>query len=83
MRNNDLSKSFDYTVRDALTTIKATHIRLHLLNGACSTAASVASQIELYDVLLDELSGIHISLASYLEHARTTPSGFGRAGLNA
>jgi hypothetical protein len=77
------SKSFDCVVRDSLSTIKATHVRLHLLNGTCATAALLASQIELYDVLLGEISGIHTSLARDIEHARTVPQDFGRTGLTA
>jgi hypothetical protein len=80
---DDLSDSFDVTFRDSLSTIKAARVRLHLLGGTCSTAALLTSQIELYDVLLDELSEIHSSLAIYFEDARKLPPASGRAGLNA
>jgi hypothetical protein len=75
--------SFDCSVRDSLSTIRATHVRLHLLNGTCATAALLASQIELYDILLDRISGIHTSLAKDLEHTRMAPQDSGRTGLNA
>jgi len=82
-RMKDSSKSFDCTVRDSLSTIKATHVRLHLLNGTCATAALLASQIELYDVLLGEICGIHTSLARDLARTRMTPGDSERSGLNA
>jgi len=80
---DDCSKSFDCTVRDSLTTIRATHVRLHLLNGTCATAALLASQIELYDVLLGEITGIHTILARDLAHTSIPPQDSGRTGLNA
>ena len=84
MRNiGDHSDFFNFAIRDSLKMIKATHIRLHLLGGTCSTAALVASQIELYNVLLDELSEVQSSLANYSEHALKTLPPSGRAGLNA
>ena len=81
--DNTSGKPFDCTVRDSLDTIRATHVRLHLLEGTCSTATLLTSRIELYDVLLDELSGIHSNLANYFEHAGKMPPASGRAGLNA
>jgi hypothetical protein len=83
MRKIGSSKSFDCTVRDSLSTIRATHVRLHLLNGSYATAALLASQIELYDVLLGEVSGIHTSLARDLKDTRLTPRGSLHTGLNA
>jgi hypothetical protein len=67
------NKHFDYTVRDSLGAIKEAHIRLHVLAGTSATAALLASQIEIYDVLLDEISGIHTSLARDLKHTRLPP----------
>jgi len=77
------NKSVHCTVRDSLSTIRATHVQLHLLNGTRATAALLASQIELYDVLLDEISDIHSGLARDLEHTRMTPQVLGRTRLNA
>jgi len=77
------NKSFDCALRDSLNTIREAHVQLHLLTGTCATAALLVSQIELYDVLLDEISGIHISLARNLKHARLTPAASDRTGLNA
>lgn len=80
---NDPSKFSDCTVRDSLSTIKATHVRLHLLNGTCATPALLLSQIELYDRLLGEISGIHSSLAKDLAHTRVRPQDLARNALNA
>ena len=75
--------SFDCAVRDSLSTIKQAHVRLHLLTGTCATAALLTSQIELYDLLLGEISDIHASLAKDLKHTRLTPQGFIRPSLDA
>jgi len=80
MRDSDF---FDLTVSDSLRTIKAIQIRLHLLEGSCATQTAVASQIELYDVLLNELGEIHRNLANHFEHGREIPRASGRAVLNA
>ena len=77
------NKGFDCAVRNSLTAIKETHVQLHLLTGKSATAALIASQIELYDVLLDEISGIHTSLASYLKHPRLTRQVSSRPSLHA
>ena len=81
--DNTSGKSFDCTVRNSLSAIRATHVRLHLLSGTCATAALLASQIELYEVLLDEISGIHTNLAKDIEHARIVPPDVGQAGVTA
>jgi hypothetical protein len=67
-------------VCNSLKTIKEAHGRLHLLNGTCTTAAAVASQIELFDVLLGEITDIQTQLARDILHARVTPQA---SGLNA
>jgi hypothetical protein len=78
------NKRFDCAVRDSLSTIKETHVQLHLLIGTSATTATLlASQIELYDVLLDEISGIHTSLAKDLKHTRLTPQVSSRFSLHA
>jgi hypothetical protein len=77
------NKRFDCALRDSLSTIKEAHVKLHLLTGTSTTAALLASQIKLYDVLLDEISGIHTGLARDLEHTRLTPQVSSRPSLNA
>ncbi|WP_072825643.1 hypothetical protein [Bradyrhizobium erythrophlei] len=74
----DPSDFFNFEIRNSLNMIKATHIRLHLVAGTCSTAGLLASQIELYDVLLDELSEIQSSLSNYSEYDRRTLPASGR-----
>jgi hypothetical protein len=77
------NQSIDCAVRDSLSTIRATHVRLHRLNGSTrATTALLASKIDLYDVLLDEISGIHTSLARDLQHTLLTSQEPGRTGLN-
>jgi len=76
------NKSIDCTVRDSLSTIRATHVRLHRLNGTRATTDLLASKINLYDVLLDEISGIHTSLARDLRHTFLTSQECGRTGWN-
>ena len=61
---------FDGAVANSLITIKEAHLELRLLTGAPPTAALLASQIRLCDLLLDEISGIHASLAENLQRAR-------------
>jgi hypothetical protein len=76
-------KCFDRVVRDSLSTIKEAHVQLHLLTGTSATAALLASQIELCDVLLDEISGIHSNLARDLKHTRLKLQVSSRPSLNA
>jgi hypothetical protein len=65
--------SVDCAVRDSLNAIKEAHGRLHLLTDTCMTAAALASQIELFDVLLGEISGIQTRLARDFLRTRVTP----------
>ena len=76
-------KSVDHAIRDSLNTIKEVHVQLRLLTGSCATPALLTSQIDLYNVLLDEISGIHISLARDLRYARLPPIVSDRAVLSA
>ena len=77
------SQSVDCAVRDSLSTIRATHVRLQRLNGTRATTDLLASKINLYDVLLDEISGIHTSLARDLQNTLLTSQESDRTGLNA
>jgi len=71
-------KCFDDTVLNSLSTIKEAHVQLRLLTGTSATAALLASQIQLYDLILDEISGIHTSLARDIERARLALQAYGR-----
>jgi hypothetical protein len=69
----DASYSYECALRSSLSTIKQAHDQLHLLTGMDTTATVLASQIELCDVLLVEISGIRSSLAKDLNHTRGAP----------
>jgi hypothetical protein len=72
-KNTDSSSSkkcFDGAVLESLSTIREAHVQLRLLTGTSATAALLASQIQLYNFLLDEISGIHASLARDLKRSR-------------
>jgi hypothetical protein len=73
-------QSVDCAVRDSLSTIRATHVRLHRLDGTRATTDLLASKINLYDVLLEEISGIHTTLARDLQHTLLTSQECGRTG---
>lgn len=78
-----LNQSFDCALQNSLSAIKQAHIELQLLTGMCTTPTVLASQIELCDVLLLEISGIHSILAKDLRHSRK-PAPLGvHFGLNA
>ena len=77
----DSSREFvNGAVRDSLRTIREAHARLHLLTSMCMTASAIASQIEIFDVLLAEIRDIQIKLARDIQHTRVMPEG---TGLNA
>ena len=82
MRKVVSNRPFDCAVRGSLNTIKEAHVRLHILNGKRATMAALASQIELCDLLLLEISGIHTGLARDLEHTRLAPWVPSHAGLS-
>lgn len=65
-------KYFDGAVLDSLSTIKEAHVQLRSLTGTSATAALLDSQIQLCELLLDEISGIHASLAKDLHRTRLT-----------
>jgi hypothetical protein len=73
----------DGTLRSSLSAIKQAHDQLHFLTGMCTTATVLASQIELCDVLLVEISGIRSSLAKELNYTRGTPQPSRHAAWNA
>jgi len=77
------SGSCDGTLRSSLSAIKQAHDQLHFLTGMCTTATVLASQIELCDVLLVEISGIRSSLAKDLNYTRGAPQPSRHAALNA
>lgn len=60
----------DGAVSHALTAIRHAHGQLHRLTGMRTSPTVLASQIELCDLLLVEISDIHRSLAKDLERTR-------------
>ena len=60
----------DYALHDSLSTIKKAQVQMHRLTGMNTTPTVLASQIELCDVLLLEISGIHSNLARDIRQAR-------------
>jgi hypothetical protein len=85
MRRGGVSseKCSNGSLRDSLITIKETQAQLHLQNGICTTAAMLASKIELCDILLAEISSVHASLAKGLKGTRSRPKVSRHADLNA
>jgi hypothetical protein len=73
MRKVVSNTPFDCAIRGSLNTIKEAHVRLQVLNAKHATMAALASQIELCDLLLLEISGIHTGLARDLEHTHLPP----------
>jgi hypothetical protein len=67
---SDLGTSYGCPLRDSLSAIRESQVQLDVLTGMTTTANVLASQIELYDVLLVEISGIRSSLAKDLQRTR-------------
>jgi hypothetical protein len=83
MRKNCHVNGFsDGELWNSLSAIRQAHIRLHLLTGMRASPTVLASQIELYDVLLLEISGIRSSLAKDIRQTRGPPYVGGHIGLN-
>jgi hypothetical protein len=70
---SDLAASSDCALRDSLSVIRQTHVRLHVLTDMTTTATVLASRIELCDALLLAISGIRSSLARDLRRTREPP----------
>jgi hypothetical protein len=68
MGNGVKSKAYDRAVQDSLKTIKQAHKQLHI--KADSTPTALTSRMELYRILLGEVTGIRSNLVAYLECTR-------------
>lgn len=67
----------------SISAIKEAHNQLDLLTSSSATATALASQIQLCDVLLYEISGVRSRLAKHLKTRRTTvPDAREHVGLN-
>ncbi len=73
----------DAVVLDSLKTIEEAHVQLRLLAGTPATAALLASQIQLYDLVLDEISVISSGLARDLGRTGRKLQASGLPALNA
>jgi len=70
---SDLAASSECALRDSLSVIRQTHVRLHVPTDVTTTATVLASRIELCDALLLAISGIRSSLARDLQRTREPP----------
>ena len=66
-KTGHVNVSADCALGNSLNAIRQAHIQLHLLTDMGTSPALVASQIQLCDVLLVEIAGIHSSLARNLK----------------
>jgi hypothetical protein len=67
---------------DSLSTIKHAQMELCHPTRRCISPSVLASQIELCEVLLVEISGIRSSLTKDLKETRRSPQAGSGAGLN-
>lgn len=71
------------SLQHSLSAIKEAHFQLLLLTSSSTTPTALASRIQLYDVLLGEISGIRNRLARSIKYRRSAPYACGeRVGLN-
>jgi hypothetical protein len=78
-----VNNSFDGALWDSLSAIKHARFQLRHLTRTCASPTVLASEIQLCEVLLDEISGIRSSLAKDLKQTRGPPQAIGHAGLSA
>jgi hypothetical protein len=64
------SKAYDRALQDSLKAIKQAHRRLHVVTKADVTPTGLTSRMELYGILLGEVTGIRSNLVAYLECTR-------------
>ncbi|MEH2540856.1 hypothetical protein V1278_006124 [Bradyrhizobium sp. AZCC 1577] len=64
------SNAYNRTLQDSLKTIKQANEQLHVVTKANATPAALTSCMELYGILLGEVTGIRSNLVTYLECTR-------------
>jgi hypothetical protein len=69
MGNCVASKAYNKALQDSLKTIKQAHKQLNVVTRAGAPTA-LTSCMELYGILLGEVTGIRSNLVAYLECAR-------------
>lgn len=65
------SKVYDGALQDSLRTIKQTHRQLHVVTKTTATPTALMSRMELYGILLGEVTSIRSNLVAYLECMRS------------
>ena len=70
MGNGATSKAYNRALQNSLKTIKQAHRQLHFVTKANATPTVLASRMELYRILLGEVTGIRSNLVAYLECTR-------------
>ena len=69
MGNSVTSNAYNIILQDSLKTIKHAHRRLHVVTKADVTPIALTSRIELYGILLGEVTDIRSNLVAYLASA--------------
>jgi hypothetical protein len=70
MGNCVASKAYNKALQDSLKTIKQAHKHLKVVIRADATPTALTSCMELYGILLEEVTGIRSNLVTYLECTR-------------
>ena len=70
MGNGVTSKAYNRALQNSLKTIKQAHRQLHVVAKAHATPTVLTSRVELYGILLGEVTGIRSNLVAYLECTR-------------
>jgi hypothetical protein len=76
------NNSSDGALWDSLNAIRHAQIQLRHLTRTCTSPTALASQIELCEVLLGEISDIRSSLAEDLKQMRGPSQANGQARLH-
>ena len=70
MGNGVTSKAYNRALQDSLKTIKQAHRQLHVVAKAHATPTVLTARMELYGILLGEVTGIRSNLVAYFECTR-------------
>ena len=70
MGNGATCKAHNRAVQDSLKTIKQAHEQLHVVTRTGATPTALTLRMELYGILLGEVTGIRSNLVAYLECTR-------------
>ena len=70
MGNGLTSKAYNGVLEDSLRTIRQAHRQLHVVTRTTATPTALMSRMELYGILLGEVTSIRSNLVAYLECMR-------------